>query len=218
MSRRNRTQRGRSAPRSKANRRGDPVTWGDWLVGGVMLGAGGTITTAVPISTFAPNASLFDLSPGTPNHMTLVQEPIPTAVPGVSNVPQMGMVEIHQVMGSISFVPNNLVGPGRWRIAVALYVAEFNKTGTSWSVMDPLDPLQAGNDDYLFLRGFDLVTPVLTSAVLALPFEVPLALPAPEIIGGGEALVLTVSATLLAGSSSGIGCNPYVRSRITRSA
>jgi len=153
----------------------------------------------------------------------LVQEPVSS--PG-AGAPVQSEVQVEEVYGGVCFA----VSPGSASIqntpalvTVGIYVAEYLKSVPGWSVRDPADPASAQQDDYLFLRSFACLLPPGNPSSATLPTipsqiqrpEIRIGIPAPEIIGSGEALMLTISMgsgvnTLLAFAN--------VRSRITRAA
>jgi hypothetical protein len=187
------------------------VTWGDWIIGGAGLSNVGASTVQTAWGTD------YTCVTATPSSFVLVGEPSLTA-PTAITAPGVGEVTIMEVMGSLFFRPN--LGNTTAMVidlAVAIYVAEQYPTArTNWSVRDPLNAADAARDDYLFLRGmqFTMAAPTAGATVI----EVRLAIPKPETIGGGEALVCTVSTAYTTSAGSTLVMTGYVRSRIGRAS
>jgi len=159
-----------------------PVT--DWLVGGA-----NTDNTGAPLTT----VSTFDktgltIVSGTPmTFQAVVIQPTPaTSTPGV------GRINCVEVKGSVFIT--NWTTSGFARIAVGIYVSELNSSTTKWDVRDPLTAADAARDDYFFLHGrvYEISAEAgQTASCLAV--EIPLSLPENVVLGGGQALHVTVS-------------------------
>lgn len=198
-----------------ANRRGDSVAWGDWIIGGGAVPAGGAVGSITAHSSWG---TPFTLQHGVAENWLLVTEP--TISPG-TGTPTMGEVLVQEVMGIVFLTLDLAAPPGdQVHVAIGLYVAEYNKTGTAWSTLDPLDTTEASRDDWLFLRGMEIGYIASGTSAFTNSFPIPVAIPAPQMIGKGETLMLSVSAFIKGGSagSAGLVATPYVRSRITRAA
>lgn len=189
-------------------RRGNLGQWGDWIIGGAGTDSVGTLV--------AGRTSWFNsvgLAHNTPVSWLLVQEP--TIAGGSSGAPVVGEVAIMEVAGSL-FFNSVTVGNITAGVGVAIYVSEYNSSATQWSVRDPLNVSDASRDDYLFLRAFSAMFPLVGTVVAHTYIEVPVGIPAPESLGTGEALILTVNTTTSVGQS--LSVSPFIRSRIGRVA
>jgi len=206
MSRRSRARKHPSS-RGRFNRRGNPPEWGDWVIGGTGLNNVGG-----PIALTGWNGGLGTLASGTPQTFILVGEPTPASLSTATLAPpSVGEVEIAEVAGSLFFTAIS-GSADKFFLAVAIYVTEFNMPGTNWAVRDPLNPVEAVRDDYLFLRAMTFFMPNQAGGTSEVTQEVRVAIPSPEVIGGGEALVLTMS--MVSASASTLGYMPFVRSRL----
>lgn len=135
----------------------------------------------------------------------------PAVTPGT---PGVGSIQIDQVCGS--FFMNTFTATGLYIVHVGIFVAELNSTGTTWSMRDPNSATDASRDDWLFLRAMDFSMVSTAGETAPGMLEVPLAIPNPVRIGGGEALMLVIGATNSnAGSFSG---DLYARSRVSKPA
>jgi hypothetical protein len=121
---------------------------------------------------------------------------------------------VQEVIGTI-YIQSNVSTSDFFALAVGIYVAEQLPNGVTWSVRDPLSTQDAGRDDYLFLYAIGFHACPNTGSVspqVSQPLAINVRIPRPEVIGGGEALVMTISMTSNGGQS--LGLCPFIRSRI----
>jgi len=200
------------------HKRGDPVAWGDWLVGAQICATDGTPTGKVSWGTTTlvfPTGAGVNVPLGALG-ILLVQEP--SLAPSVS--PTINELQIAEVMGSIFIDPGNTGSPNiQVNVAVGIYVSEYNSNTSKWLMKDPLSPVDAQDDDWLYLRGQYEISPdsavVLNAADKMMEFR--LGLPKPEILAHGEALMLVVNVGVTSGAKF-CSVQSYVRSRIARAA
>jgi len=195
-----------SSRQRKAARRGDPRIWGDMVIGGTGLSSTGALITNFPswayVQTFLPS---------TPQSYTLVAEPSVGVATGATTAPGTAECMVQAVEGNVGIygasASCSVYG------AIGIYVSEQLPNGVTWSVRDPFNSLaDASRDDYLFLCGFSLVAPIGNSCTAISSFMIPVSIPGPEILGSGEALVMTVS--IGNSASASVSVIPFVRSRI----
>lgn len=196
-------QQGRS-PMVRANRRGNPVIWGDWIVPSTSFPSSGSTGAALGANAWGTATGY---SAGV-SGIALVLSPSQTVGANTLVVPRE--FQIDEVMGSV-WVNNGQAASTV--IGVGIYVSEFSETGGVWQMLDPLNPIDAQRDDWLFLRNLQMPPcPTSPSSGTQISAEIRLGLPAPEVIGEGECLMLVINVTALCQVTLG------VRSRVSRSS
>jgi len=162
----------------------------DWKIGGSATdNTGAVIGGAAPTgpSTWNLGVNDYALASGVP---VTYQAVVLIAAPNTST-PQIGRMRIDEIKGHICFNANTL--NAKFAVAVAIYVSEFNSNSNTWDVRDPLNTADAARDDYFYLEAQELIVPALatTAGVSNICFDLKLA--NALVIGGGQALHVTVS-------------------------
>jgi len=192
MARRNRNsnqlarQRGMMATRQPAPRRQLQGAW-DWVVGGQGLDA-----TGLPIvgGLFSWNGGYTVASGGSITFQPTFIQPTP-----MSSTPTIGRLRVDEIRGRI-YVSSAFANttPDRFQTAVGIYVSDLNVTTTLWNVRNLLLNLEACRDDYLYLDTREWQQKNLSGItdLAELPcFD--LGMSVPVVMGGGQAINVTVS-------------------------
>jgi len=187
---------------------GDIRRRSDWVSGGgVIFNSAPTVISAVS-SWGGTSGALATTASATWQAVTL-----PTAATAANAPPGVGELEVDEVMGSI-FVPFATVA-GVYIIGVGIYVSKYDSNRGSWdtrAIANSTGP-DATRDDWLFLRVMVVIFPGV-STVIPSGIEVPLAIGRPVVIGGGEAIHVTVD-NLTAAVAGVISPIAYFRTRIS---
>jgi len=184
----------------------------NWSVFSQMLTASGQViggvTTPTSLPTWNPGSSAasYNLISGSP--VTFQAALIQPAVSG--NIPTIGRMKIDELRGSLIF--NDPSSNGIFTVAVGIYVSEFTINTSAWDVSDPMNPTDAARDQYFFLKAIAFTYP-LTGITAAGMVEMDLGLSEPVVLGGGQALNVTVSMIASGGPPPTIFCNPCFRVR-----
>jgi hypothetical protein len=179
----------------------------NWGVGGSATDGtgsviGGTATPTGP-ATWQNGTTAFPLLSGQQVSYQAV-----VVVPAANlGTPGIGRLKIDEIKGRIYCTPTQShTTPPRVTVGVGIYVSEYTISTTKWSVHDPLVTADAAVDDYFFLEVQEKIMPCLgalnVTADSWMYFDLHLA--NPLIIGGGQALHVTVSVITAAG---GFGVN-----------
>jgi len=189
MARKNRRRRGRGTT-SIPYARMRPIE--DWKVGGSAVDATGAVIGGAsptgPATWLMGAGSATILATGVPITFQAVAL---IAAPNTST-PTLGRMRLDDIKGSIF-----LGAPASAtviRAAVGIYVSEYNSNTGKWDVRDPLNTADGSRDDYFYLEGqmFDLPATGTSTAPTIIKFD--LRLSERVVIGGGQALHVTVSA------------------------
>jgi len=196
----------------RRNRRGNPPEWGDWIVGGTALNAAGAPSA---LSSWGSSGGTV-LTSGSSMSYVLTGEQLNLVGAAAVTGPGISELKIEEIQGSLFFTMNSAnTKSANFFVAIGIYVAELNSSSSAWSTRDPMTTTDAGRDDYLFIRGINFAAGLTSlESDVDQPVEVRLAIPAPEVIGAGEALVVTVS-QIEAISGGSLNVLPFVRSRVT---
>jgi len=186
----------------------------NWTIGGSATdNTGQVITSGTPPvpsgpATWTPvGFNLTDSIPLTFQAVTIV------AAPNTST-PTIGRMKIDEMKGRICF--NNPSLPLAISVAVCVYVSEFNSSTGKWDVRDPMNVADAARDDYFYLEAMSISQPDTAAQTGNSGYCFDLKLANPLVIGGGQALHVTVSfVTALAGvGGETIYCHPAFRTRV----
>jgi len=187
----------------------------DWIVGGTSCDNSGA-----PGTTASWGGSI-TLASGQAVTLQLGSIPIAPAAP-TSAPPPVGEMEIQAVSGSLFFTNLNPT-PAVYTFGIGIYIAKYNVVSGKWDIRQPQQTAEACRDDYEFLRVVQVTLPGLVSTIPAtqtfppIMVEVPVGLTNPVILGGGEALHLSVDclgATInTVGTQSGY-MTPFVRALV----
>jgi hypothetical protein len=162
----------------------------DWKVGGSATdNTGAVIGGASPTgpTTWSSGTNDYVL---TANNQISYQAVVLVAAPNTST-PLIGRMKLDEVSGMICV--SSPIAAGRQTVAVGIYVSEFNSNTNKWDVRDPLNPSDASRDDYFYLEASEMQLPAAGAATGNAGFCFDLKLANPIIIGGGQALHVTVS-------------------------
>lgn len=173
----------------------------NWVVGGTSVSPVGaqSIPPALPF-TWTPGqysgGAASTLATGT--FLTYQAYTIAAAVAGVTQ--QIGKARVDEIRGMISisvFGVNSL----KVCIGVGIYVSGSSNAAV-WEVLDPLDSADAGRDKWLFLRMVEgTISSQAAPAGPGSALEIPISIPGPVVIGGGQAVHVAVSYRGAAASS-----------------
>jgi len=149
----------------------------------------GGVSTPTSLPTWNPSgaASSYNLVSGSP--VTFQGALIQPAVQG--NIPTIGRMKIDEIKGKILLATPS--ASGYFSVAVGIYVSEFTQSTSAWDVSDPLVPSDAARDQWFFLEAKNCSLSLGSSIVASGCVEFDLKLSEPVIIGGGQALNVTVS-------------------------
>lgn len=160
----------------------------DWLVGGAACGPTGTPITSSTPTTW--NSGPITVAEGS---SITFQVPIVQPTP-MSSTPTVGRLKVDRIAGRIFFDTDaETTGQQTQLCAVGIYVSTLNNTTTTWNVRNFSSANDAVRDDYLFLEALidDFPTLALNSAMFKMSYF-DLSISRPVVIGGGEALNITV--------------------------
>jgi hypothetical protein len=167
----------------------------DWIVGGSAINSSGGVIASPPTTWTNGSGAAFNLiNGGAFSYQAVVIQPAPA-----SGTPGIGRLRIDQIKGRLMFAKANgasVFTAGGAMIAVGIYVSEVNQTTTNWHVRNPLVPADVCRDDYLFLEAHFMDIPPLGNnlgSVTGFLPEINLSIDRPVVIGGGQALHVTVS-------------------------
>jgi hypothetical protein len=190
---------------------GDVRRRSDWVTGG------GTILSASP-TTINAMSSWGGTSGNLPTTAACTWQAVtlPTAATAQNSPPGIGEVVVNEVMGSI-FIPFATVA-GVYCIGVGIYVSKYDSYRGSWdtrALANSTGP-DASRDDFLMLR---VITAIFPGVATVIPsgIEIPLAIGAPIVLGGGEALHVTVD-VLTSAVAGNVAALAFFRSRISNIA
>lgn len=124
--------------------------------------------------------------------------------------PGVGELQVDEIQGSLFVTTPSQTGV--YFFGVGIYIAKYALG--QWDLMIPTSAPQGGNDFFLYQRVMTGYLPAMSSWIAPTILEVPLKLPGPVVLGGGEALHVTISND---GTSAGsFNVNAYFKSRISR--
>jgi len=165
---------------------GDSRKGTDWVIGNLGCDNSGANTPAFTWGDAAQAISAGQCF--TWQAVSMLLSPAASVSP---NPPKVGSVLITQIVGSIFLYNANLVG-GLAEAAVCIYISKCGKLSNVWDIRLPSTTQDANRDDYLFLRKLFWYAPTVATLTMATSVEIPIALPEPVEISGGEALHITV--------------------------
>jgi hypothetical protein len=184
----------------------------NWVVGSQALSSTGQVigglTTPTNVPTWFPSSSgaTYNLATASPVtfQATVISAGVSTATPTI------GRQKVDEIKGKILFSQPST--PAYYVVAVGIYISEFTLNTSAWDVYDPLAPSDAARDDFWFLdaRTFTLVPANVSTADSFLELDISCKLNL--VIGGGQAVNVTVSMISVAGST--LYCNPAFRTRV----
>jgi len=181
----------------------------NWVVGSQALTSAGQViggvATPTSLPTWAPalTTASYLLSSGTP-----ITFQAAVIQPGISgNAPTIGRMRIDELKGKILFSPT---AAGYFQFAVGVYVSEFTLNTSAWDVYDPLNSADASRDDWWFLDAKTFFCGAPAGALSPVPMELDISFKSSIVIGGGQALNVTVSMI----SSTTCYANPAFRTRV----
>jgi len=186
----------------------------NWVVGSQALTSAGQVVGGVGSPTSIPT-----WNPGSQstNYLIVGGSPVTFQAcviqPGVSgNTPTVGRVRVDEIKGKILVNPGVLAG-GYITVSVGIYVSEFTINTSAWDVSDPSSPVDGSRDDWWFLEARTFGLPLGASLVGVSPMmEIDISFKGPIVLGGGQALNVTVAVT--GPGSPGAQCTPAFRTRI----
>jgi hypothetical protein len=155
----------------------------DFVVGGSNVDNTGAPLTSV--STFDKTGLAILTAVPMTFQAVMIQPVASTSTPGI------GRVRIDEIKGRVCLTTFVTAGPVV--AAVGIYVSELNSNLTKWDVRDPLSATDAARDDYFYLEGRAVEIPATADAVSVSELCFDLKLANPLMIGGGQALHVTVS-------------------------
>lgn len=194
MARRNRSANARRLQRYNDNmmigriqpRRVTGVT--DWIVSSASVDSTGAPITSGGLTSWNGQKTI---ASGSITSQAVVVQPTPAA-----STPSVGRLRVDQIRGRIlvTLDPSDVVS-SLGGVAVGIYVSDLNNTTTLWNVRDLSVPADACRDDYLYLEGkvWAQAPSTPSSPVELVCFD--LSISQPVVIGGGQALHVTVSLT-----------------------
>jgi hypothetical protein len=162
----------------------------NWTVGGSSVDQTGGVITGPPGPYPSWQTSGTTVPVATNGSPISYQAVVIVAAPNTST-PLIGRMKIDEIKGTVTVLsPANA---GRVSVGVAIYVSEFNSNTGKWDVRDPLNTSDAARDDYFFFEAqmADMPAAGTATAPAAMCFHLKLA--NSLIIGGGQALHVTVS-------------------------
>lgn len=110
-----------------------------------------------------------------------------------TSTPTIGRMKIDEIRGRLSLTGFTVIG--RYQVGVGIYVSQQNSQTPTYDVRDTLIAADAARDDWFMLEMMEFEAPV-TGTNTALSFiEIPLRLANALIIGGGQAVHVTISMT-----------------------
>jgi len=164
---------------------------GNWRIGSSAVSNAGVLTggnyTTGP-GTWANGAGRVVLTTLVPlTYQATVIAPVPD-----SGTPTIGRMKIDEIKGAITL--SAFSAAGRYTAAVCIYVSELTSAAANtYDVRDPLNNADAARDDYFYLEAQEADMPATLTATSPAAFKFDLKLANPLIIGGGQALHVTVS-------------------------
>jgi hypothetical protein len=178
----------------------------NWIVGSTSFDSTGAVH-ASPVRSWFPAGGLANSNVTANGSCTLALAMV-QPVAG-STTPTVGAMRVDAVKGTISFFAGT-ASAFPFIPAIGLYVAQLNVSASKWSVRSLSDALETQRDDFLYLWGGMYrdgpVTTNFTGSALVVDIDVKI----PVVIGGGEALVLTVTN----GGADTLAFNPAIRSLV----
>ncbi len=197
----------------------------NWVIGGSATdNTGGVIGGGAPTgpATWLPATGVGPASYGLVSGAPVSFQAVAIVAAPNTSTPTIGRMKIDEVRGTLELTNFQLVADPftaaaaahRVNVAVCIYVSEFNSNTGKWDVRDPLSTADAARDDYFFLEGRSVYFPA--SAVTAAPTSVcfDLKLANPLIIGGGQALHVTISMVSTLGATYQGALSSYFRTRV----
>jgi len=184
----------------------------NWVVGSQALTSTGQViggvTSPTSVPTWNPSGTLTTYNLVSASPITFQPVVIQPAVSG--NIPTVGRVRIDQLIGKMLF--STAATTMICSVAVGIYVSEFTTSTSAWDVSDPLNPADAARDQWFFLEAMNLNVVVTASMTAWSCLEMPLRLSESVVIGGGQALNVTVSMVTSATTTGGqLFANPAFR-------
>jgi len=183
----------------------------NWIVGGSATDNTGSVIGGAsptgPSTWSCTPANAQTIVPSTPfsyQAVTIVAAPNTTT-------PTIGRIKVDEVKGHIYVC--DFTNASEHAFAVGIYVSEFNSNSGKWDVRDPMITSDAARDDYFFLEAQAWDFPITTNATAQSGFRFDLKLSNPLILGGGQALHVTVSYRNAANTGSAT-CYSMFRSRV----
>jgi len=173
----------------------------DWVVGGRGVDNTGSPVAAIPTfgGSFVVNAG----NNGTYQAVVVIPTP-------ASTTPNVGRLRIDEIHGRVCV--SGAGAAGKYGVAVGIYVSDVNNTTTLWNVRQCTLGADAARDDYLFLEGkwFQVDAGSTMENQPWICFD--LKIPGPVVIGGGQALHVTVANDTASANLIVVGA--YFRTRV----
>jgi len=173
----------------------------DWVVSSASVDPTGTAQAGTAILTSwnaglgAPSTAGIIGSGAFVTNQAILVQPTP-----MTSTPTVGRLRVNRIKGRISVFP--FVTNGTWdqfSVFVGIYLAELNNTTTKWEVRNLLSTSDVARDDFFYLENRVFlgqngapVTPVTQNIWEGVLFD--LDVPISVVIGGGQALHVTIAA------------------------
>jgi len=187
----------------------------DWVCSSASVDASGTELTAGSSGSFPSWNGIGNLPLASGGGIVITNQIVKIQPTPMASTPSIGRLRLDEIRGRIYFTtPASGAASSGFQVAVGIYVAHLNVTTTKWEVRNPLNLTDVGRDDYLYLQGKECVMTGFTTPSVV-PAEMPyfeLSIPNPIIIGGGQAVNVTVAVSSY--QSTSIEINAFFRARI----
>jgi len=177
----------------------------DWVVGGRIVDSTGSPIATRP--SWGPAGAFTLPAGGSGSYQGVVIIPTPS-----SGTPGVGRLRIDEVHGRVCVSAQGAGSSGIAHVAVGMYVSDVNNTTTLWNVRAVTTAADCARDDYLYLEGKSFTCGATDSVPDQPNICFDLKLPFPVVIGGGQALHVTISND----AASTLTCivTAYFRSRV----